>query len=140
MNDNSVDAYTEIDHTADAAYSVGAPTREGLYEHAAFGLSRLAGIQMDANAVAVRETISVSAEDEIGLLVAWLNELLWLSESRGLAAKEISNLELSETKLVADLRLQPIQSVQRPLKAVTYSGLKILRRSDGYHATLVVDR
>jgi len=73
------------------------------------------------------------------LLVAWLNEALFLLESERVALRDLEWREFSPTALFATGWATPIRAVGKSIKAATYSGLKILRTEAGFAATIVLD-
>lgn len=136
-----------VDHTADIALRVRAPSLEELFRHAALGLASLLA---DTTAIEPRDrrTIEFSGLDLEELLVSWLGELLHISEDRGHLLARIEELELAvekdECRLKAfcwfeawDEKRCPRRSV---VKAATYHGLSINPQSrDGYDLTIVFD-
>ena len=71
------DGFEEVEHTAEWAYRVWGSTLEELFVRAAKGLYALAGVQSEDSSRIDRE-IHLEGLDRISLLVAWLNELLFL--------------------------------------------------------------
>ncbi len=77
--------------------------------------------------------IRLTGNDEGGLLVDFLNELLLLHETEdpGFAAIRVSNV--TPTELDADVVLVPLDDASEglPVKAATFHRLQIERRPDG---------
>ncbi len=130
--------FREIDHTADWALQVWAPTLEALFVDAAVGMYTLAGVRPGAVAPE-RRRIAVSAEDTESLLVAWLQELLYFTESDGLAFSSFQMEALTPTTLRAEARGVSGERLDKAIKAVTYHNLKIEQTQRGYEVTLVFD-
>jgi SHS2 domain-containing protein len=133
-----VSPYREVDHTADWALHVWAPSLEELFVEAARGMYALAGAQARPGA-AVRRRVELAAEDHESLLVAWLQELLYYTESEELAFTDYRIERLDATHLRAEVEGGPMEQLTKIIKAVTYHNLKINRTPDGYEATLVFD-
>ena len=130
--------YREVDHTADWALHVWAPTPEELFVEAARGMYALAGAQAQPGAT-VRRRIELAAEDHESLLVAWLQELLYISESEELVFTGYRIEYLDATHLRAEVEGGPMAQRVKAIKAVTYHNLKINRTADGYETTIVFD-
>lgn len=137
MKKLSGSGFREIDHTADWAIEVWAPDLEGLFVQAVAGMHTLMGIEVLPGPM-VTHPISLSAADKESLLVAFLDELLYLIESRAVACDSM-DLNFSETDLHARITAKPIASVQRQIKAVTYHNLEIKMKSDTLTVTVVFD-
>ena len=128
----------EIEHTADWALEVWAPTLEALFVDAAVGMYALAGARPGAPAPE-RRRIAVSAEDTESLLVAWLQELLYFTESEGLTFSFFQMEALTPTTLRAEARGALAGRMDKVIKAVTYHNLKIEQTPRGFEVTLVFD-
>jgi SHS2 domain-containing protein len=130
-----------IEHTADVGIIARGETVEDLFAAAAEGmLSFLIG----RDEVSPRETRRrvVSADDQEGLLVAWLNDLLLLLNADGFIAGAVTILECSETRLVADVQGEPVDPTRHhfrlDVKAATYHQLAI-SRPNGWTARVIFD-
>jgi SHS2 domain-containing protein len=130
-----------IDHTADigiAAY--GASLREA-FGNAAYALfSLMADLENVADALCCEA--EVTADDREDLLVAWLNELVYLFEVDNVLFKRFEIDELSETRLRARCYGERIDSerhkIKMAVKAATYHMLKVEKR-DGYRVQVLFD-
>lgn len=130
--------YREVDHTADWALHVWARTIEELFAEAARGMVALTGAQAQPGAAACRR-VELAAEDHESLLVAWLQELLYYTESEALVFTAFHVEHLDSTHLWAEVEGAPADEPGKAIKAVTYHNLKISRTADGYETTLVFD-
>ena len=77
--------------------------------------------------------------DREALLVAWLNELLYLHESEGLGFDRLEIQDLDQTSLRAKVTGAPTQQWLKDIKAVTYHNLAIHETASGLEVTLVLD-
>ncbi len=130
--------FEEVEHTADWAYRIWGKTLEQLFIQATFGLYSLVGLKVAGDEVRERE-IRLQGVDAESLLVAWLNELLYLHESENLAADKFEILNLDRDNLQIHVILMPVQKWQKDIKAVTYNNLSIQKTECGLEATLVLD-
>jgi SHS2 domain-containing protein len=136
-----------VEHTADLAIEVEAPSLEGLFEAAGHGLTGVllgseAGRVQAAGAAAVRRELALEAPDREALLVEWLRELLFVQVSEGLLFAGAEIEELGDTRLVARAAFRPptnVAAVARELKGVTYHDLEVSRRGDGWFGRIVFD-
>ena len=70
-----------LEHTADVGIRARGATLEEVFEHATEGLAEVLGaLRLEGRGEVV--PVEVAAADPGGLLVDWLNEVLWLREVR----------------------------------------------------------
>ncbi|MBI4572271.1 MAG: archease [candidate division NC10 bacterium] len=90
-----------------------------------------------------RLTVTVEAADRETLLVAWLNELLYLYEVEEFVAAEFSMRHLTDTALAAEVCGERVDRERHPLvghvKAATYHLLEVCPTESGWKAQVVVD-
>jgi SHS2 domain-containing protein len=130
--------FEEIDHTADWAFRVRATSREELFSEAARAVYALGGIQTGPAREQAR-AIRLQADDLEGLLVLWLNELLFLLEHDHIALMDIRIERLTDTDLSASGKPAEVSAVGKYIKAATYSGLQIEEGGGLWQATIVLD-
>ncbi len=128
--------FKEVPHKADIALDVFAPSLPELFINATMGLYHILGIR---NGTLGGDDLDFTLQDidTEGLLVAFLSELLYRVEQGQMA--EGIQLEIKDNRLKAALRLAPIISCEREIKAVTYHELKIVNEDDAYHTRIVFD-
>jgi SHS2 domain-containing protein len=129
--------YEEIDHTADWAFRVRGASREDLFAEAAKALYAMGDIR--TGEWEEPKTLRLKAEDPEGLLILWLNELLYLLDQERLALREIRIQRLTDTELQASGRMAAVRAVGREIKAATYSGLRIAESDGGWSTEIVLD-
>jgi SHS2 domain-containing protein len=132
-----------IEHTADVGVRAWGGSEEAVFEEAAKGMFSLV---CDPQTVGSEETLLVSVEAPLAdhelLLVAWLNELLYIFEVRRILFSEFRVLELGESTLKAEVAGEPLGSqhaVCGGVKAATYHALKLARTTDGWEAEVILD-
>ena len=119
--------FEEFDHTADVGIRAYGATLDELFENAAAGMFSLVA---DLEAVEPRGEVEVrvDGEDLGGLMVNWLQELLFLHETQRLLLCEFE-VKLKDLSLTARARGEKIDKRRHELKlavkAVTYHNLKV---------------
>ncbi|MHB8708019.1 MAG: archease [Desulfuromonadales bacterium] len=129
-------------HTADIGLEVTAPSVEELFVAAAKGLrGMLFGISPAEEVL--RLEVSLEAGNGAELLVAWLNEILCLSEMTRLVPATFEIIELTDNQLTAVVTGEPFDparhTVERVAKAVTYHQLVMEERKSGWYARVYID-
>lgn len=110
--------------------------------NAAEGLVELTIDPVDLRAD-TRARVCVSANDRDALLVSWLNELLFLLDTRGFLPRQVAIGHLSNIELDADLMGDTIDSeghrVRRMIKAATYHQLTVRQVEGLWEARVILD-
>lgn len=134
---NEPAGFEELPHTADWAIRVWAPRLEDLLEQAARGMYTLSGIETGAR---LEETsrLVIEATDMEGLLVDFLQELLYRAESRRLAYPQLA-ISITDFRLEAEIKGGPIVAWKKEIKAVTYHNLEIRQTERGLETEIVFD-
>lgn len=132
--------YRELAHPADLALQVYGRDLSALFENAARGLRHL---MRCTTADPLFDTpdiqISLQAPDLETLLVDWLGELLYLTEQHG-HGWTVRRIRITPPgELTATIGQARNGRPQRSIKAVTFSGLKIIEVPDGFEAVIVFD-
>lgn len=134
--------YEVFDHTADLGLRIKAASLELLFADAAEALFSL--IVGSTSAIEPRETVhlQVSGAELDYLLFDWLNELLFTFESRHLLLKDFQ-VKIADGQLVAQATGEPFDRQRHPMehevKAITYHGLLVEQRPDGWFAEVILD-
>ena len=135
--------FTLFEHTADVGVRAWGASEEAVFEEAAKGMFSLV---CDPQSVGSLETLLVEVEapasDHELLLVAWLNELLYLFEARRVLFSGFRVLELGESTVRAEVAGEPLGPHHRVcggVKAATYHGLKLARSDDGWEGEVILD-
>jgi SHS2 domain-containing protein len=129
--------FLEISHTADRALQVWAPSIDELFSQAARGMYQLMGTVPEDSRQYYRN-ISISACDQEGLLIAFLNELLYLLEHDGIIFNEFDFI-IEEDLLQIKITGNPARNDYSEIKAATYHNLEIHHISGVYEVIIVFD-
>lgn len=126
-----------IEHTAEVELVIDAESEHAVFGEALIAVSELLGRPV-AGERSLRQPIELTARDRPALLAAWLEELVFLSEVRGLICERLVELELDGWALRATVEARP--GIARHLvKAVTYHRLRFERAGDRWIAGAVLD-
>jgi SHS2 domain-containing protein len=133
-----------IEHTADVGIRANADTLVEVFEQTTLGLANI----MDAwrPGPGTEERIEVEARDLGGLLVDWLEEVLFFQDSRdavltGLSLDEISD-EVGEARAVGTVSLGPRGDevlAGTAVKAITFHRLRVEPAENGWIVEVYVD-
>ena len=134
--------YSIFDVTADKGIRAWGPNLAEAFRQAALGLWSL---MVDPATVRPRREVSLTAEagDREALLVAWLNELLYLYEAHGFVAADCAVRVDTEYALAAVVRGEDANPDRHVpighVKAATYHLLQVAPGARGWEAQVVVD-
>ena len=130
-----------IDHTADVGIIAYGADISQAFANAARALFSLM-VELDTVAEAMHRDVKLEAPDEESLLVAWLNELIYLFDVSRVVFKRFDITRLSQTQLRARCYGEKVDILRHKLKmgvkAATYHMLKI-DRGDGYKVQVLFD-
>jgi SHS2 domain-containing protein len=128
--------FVELDHTADRAIRVWAPSPAELFAQAARGMFALLA-DFTAEAAVSRYELVIEMDDLETALVDWLNELLYWHETRHEIYGEFTLL-FEEGQLRARFAGQPAGGLRAVVKAATFHDLAIRQDQSGVWQTVVV--
>jgi SHS2 domain-containing protein len=129
--------FREREHTADWELDVWAPDLPGLLTQAARGMYWLMGARLSDSNRQQRSLEFTGADDE-SRLVSFLQELLYLCDSEGLAFDQME-VAIDGDQGRAELSGAPLLRLGKEIKAVTYHNLAVRKTSAGLEATVVFD-
>jgi SHS2 domain-containing protein len=130
MGSDRTSGYELLEHTADVGIRAWGATTEEAFEQAAWALADLVGVRSSARGQ--RVDVRAAAADPGVLLADFLNELLFLQESRGVAFAAVK-VHLEGEGLTAEVDVVPLASQPQgtTVKAATYHDLEVKRAPDG---------
>jgi protein archease len=133
-----------FDHTADLGLRVFAPDLNDLFRTAAAGLFDVIVANRQDVRIVETEPVRLSADSTEDLLVEWLNELIFRSETRHRLYAQF-DVAIDQTGHVLDGTIggEPIDRQRHVLdhevKAATRHGLSLRRENDDWVAEVIVD-
>ena len=126
-----------IEHTADLAIAVRGRTVADIFSATAADMFDLMTIPPEK--ITIRRRIDVESTDRAGLLVDWLNELIYLHETTGETYTEFVIEEITEDTLIATVGGGKTVLKKRTIKAATYHQLRLDIDENCVSAHLVFD-
>jgi len=134
--------YEVFEHTADVGLHAYGSTLPELFIHAAQGMESLM-VSPEQIDVQVSREIVVEGHDVVSLLIAWLNELVFLFDSEYLIFRQFEIESLTETDLKGRTSGEPYDAQRHDLgsaiKAVTWHEAAVERTDVGYKARIIFD-
>jgi SHS2 domain-containing protein len=132
-----------FEHTADAGIEVRGPSLASCFARAAAGMFACFTAPRGRNSPLTSVEVDVSADGLEELLVAWLEELLYQSEVKGLAFHEFSVAEVSAMHVRGSARGvrfgRHAETIGPAVKAVTRHGLEVTHHNGYWRARMIFD-
>lgn len=134
--------FTFLDHTGDLGIRVSAKSLPELFRHAAEALFQ---VITEPKTIHSRETrtIALQGHNLEELLIAWLNEFIYLFEAEGLLFHDFDFLVLNPQALEAVVRGEPYDASRHPIKttvkSATYHQLQIRQEKDLWKTEVILD-
>lgn len=130
-----------LEHTADVGLVAYGSDLKEAFANAATGLFSLIA-ELDEVEERVSYPVEVQAPDEEALLVAWLNELIYLFETEHVVFRRFEVRELAAGRLEAEVYGEPFDPSRHQLKTgvkgATYHMLEV-SRADGCRVQVILD-
>jgi SHS2 domain-containing protein len=133
-----------FEHTADLGLRIFAADLADLFRTAAEGLVDVIVANRGEVQVVETHSVSLNADSTEDLLIEWLNELIFLSETRRrLYSRFDVAVDEAGRQLDATIGGEPIDRARHVLdhevKAATRHGLNLRRENEGWVAEVVID-
>ena len=131
-----------IDISGDAGIRAFGKSLEDLFLNAAAGMYSLIA---DPGSVSPQKSIEIESRGSSleGLLVSWLNELVFQFDTYGFIGREVRIHELHEALIKATVTGEDFDPERHGrgllIKAATYHKLKIERKEDHWEAVVIFD-
>lgn len=135
-----------FEHTADLGLRVHGTDLSDLFEAAAEGLFDVIVANRAEVRPAVTQSVALSAESVADLFLAWLNELIFRSETGHVVFSRF-RVRVDEApgsaRLEAEIAGEPIDRdrhiLDHEVKAATHHGLAVESVKDGWQAEVILD-
>lgn len=134
--------YRTIEHTADIGIEVFAPTRSDIFVRSAMALFDLM-FGIDSIGTGLERRVRVEGDNLEELLVAWLNDLLYICAVDGLVFSGFADARLEEGCFsatgIGEVFRPESHTVACEIKAATYHGVSVAPEGDGWKARVIFD-
>jgi len=131
-----------LDHTADIGIIAHGTDIKQVFSNAALALFSLI-TELGSIEEKLDLSLRVRSEDREGLLVEWLNELIYVFDARHVLVRRCDIENLTDTQLKATCHgenFDPTKhKLKRGIKAATYHMLKLDKDDHGYRAQVILD-
>ena len=127
-----------LEHPADLKVRSFGKNLTEVFINAALGMMNFLYEDLDNIKTTREETIEIHGDDQESLLVNWLAEILYLSNTNYRAYVKYEIIEFGENKIVAHTSSGPAQA-KDDIKAVTFHELEIKQQNNMWVATVVYD-
>ena len=120
-----------LEHTADIGIAAYGKTKREVFINAAKGMFEIIAGENKTLKENFCDKIKLEADNLEGLLFAWLNELLYISETKLVILNKFEIKDLSNDKIEAEVggaKINPPSvKIEKEIKAVTYHRLEIIK-------------
>jgi SHS2 domain-containing protein len=138
-----MDKYKVIDHPSDIGIEAFGKDLTELFENSAFGMMDmmfdLKYLHPQEYILSKQFDVHVSADNLESLLIAWLSELLYISDANKIQFSVFNINKMTNNKLDAKVLGDKILKINRFIKAATYNQLEIKKEKDNWKARIIFD-
>lgn len=128
-----------LDHPADLKIQVFGQNLQELFINAALGMMTfLYPKNVGIKEHETKEKIRIKSGDKKALLVDWLSELLYLSDTKNVCYNDFHFDKLTENELTATAYGRRVHA-KEDIKAVTDRGLEIKKTEKGWEVIIIFD-
>ena len=129
-----------IEHTADVGISATGTSAAEVFEQMALGLFDILGAWQPGDG-GDQVTLELEANDLGGLMVDWLNEVLYVQDARDVVFTDVKVDSVTDRSLTGTLRTLPREGELdgTAVKAITFHGLSVEQAADRWTARVYVD-
>ncbi len=131
--------YQILEHRADLKIRAFGRTKEELFENAMVGMFEAAKYEPTSESKQLTAEIKISSFDLPSLLVDFLSEVLYLSETKKEVYRKIKFEKLTEKELKGTLIGKKLKRMGVHIKGVTYHDLDIHQKKGIWQATILFD-
>jgi len=134
-----------LEHTADIGIAVYGKNKREIFINAAKGMFEIIAGRNKTIKENFYDKIKLEADNLEGLLFAWLNELLYIGETRLVILNKFHIKELSDFQIKAEvggMKINPPSTkIEKEIKAVTYHRLEIKKDGESglWRAQIIFD-
>lgn len=130
--------YEVLPHTADLRIRIQSKTLEELFQNALLGLNHVLASDRPRGSSVRAEFLEILSSSATGLLIDFLNEVLYLSNVHKAVYDRVRFSKFSDTELAARLDGFGLDGFAEDVKAVTYHGAQIKKDRQGYYEVEII--
>ena len=134
-----------LEHTADIGIAAYGKNKREVFINAAKGMFEIIAGETKNIKENFYDKIKLEADNLEGLLFAWLNELLYIGETKLIILNKFKIKELSDFQIKAEVEGMkinpPFVKIEKEIKAVTYHRLEIKKDEESglWRAQIIFD-
>ena len=135
-------AYEIFDHTSDIGIRIKGKNLKELFKNSGLAIFQISSRrQFVKNKKHTQVIVKANGNDLKDLFINWLNELLSLSQAKGIIFHAIKVIKFEDNSLDASCTASDIVNykVNTEIKAATYHQLKLEETKDGWLAEVILD-
>ena len=137
MRGDSV-SYRFVDHTAELQLEIDAPSRAAIFELAVLALGELLGRDGGPDGSSQTRELCVEAGDDPALLAAWIDEIVFVSETEGMVPRAVERIDAGTTGVRAVVSFTE-GTPPHVVKGATYHDLELRLDGKTWHGRVVLD-
>jgi len=134
-----MERYQILPHPADLKIKVFGKDKKELFLNALFALGQNQKPEIEKPEKKVKRKIKIESPDISALLVDFLSEVLYLSQTKKEVYFGANFKKFSDQKLEAEIFGKKVERFGEDIKAVTYHGLEIAKKDNLWEATILFD-
>lgn len=131
--------YEILEHKADLKIKAFGKTKEELFENAMLGMFKGAGYETRLKSKIKNRKIEIKSADLISLLVDFLSEILYLSETKKEIYHKVAFKKFTDNEIKAILRGKKLERMEVHIKGVTYHDLEIKQKEGIWQSIILFD-
>ena len=132
--------YEVLEHKADLKIKVFAKDKKELFSNALLGMSESMKAEVKKPEEKIKRRIKIKSGDLATLLVDFLSEALYLSQTNKEAYFSVEFKKITDTEIEGQLIGQRVERFGEDIKAVTYHNLEVKETKDkNWEGTILFD-
>jgi len=131
--------YEILEHKADLKIRAFGRSKEELFLNTMIAMIENMKPQIKKPLESLKKEIKIKSVDLTSLLVDFLSEVLYLSQTNKEVYSNVKFIKFSDTELEAEIIGQKVQRFNEDIKAVTYHDLEVKKADDQWAAVILFD-
>jgi len=133
--------FTFMNHTADIKFKAFGNSVERVFENSAYALISAMLSEKRKPKKGILKKIKVSGKDTESLLYNFLEEFIYLFDSKNFLVSEVKKIKIEKNKITAEVFGEKIsdKKITNQIKAVTYNEMFVRKEKGKWVAQVVLD-